>query len=304
MNTVFSNRLVLAGIAAVGLAGSSQALEVEVEITNNSPTGGVVLTPVWVGFHDGSFDSYNGGLSAQVGLERLAEDGDNSVISSDFLGGYTYIDNSGSSPVSARVLTSQTTGRVDGTIGSPTGPGPIQPGETETQRFTIGADGSNRYFSYASMILPSNDFFLANGSPTAFDLASLYDGVGEITFQIGLPGTANDAGTEQEDFDFAAPPLGGLQAFFPGVGFDGTDGQAAPNQSSADNTLAIQNVVGDPFADFLNADGLDLSQLNFNDNSLYTNGIATITIRAVPEPGSLTVLGLGGLALISRRRRR
>lgn len=286
-------------IAAVGFTHNTQALDVEVEITNNAPTGGVVLTPVWVGFHDGSFDSYNGGLSSQVGLERLAEDGNNSVISADFLGGYTYVD----SGTSARVLTGQTSGRVDGTIGSTDGsPPPVQPGETVTRQFTIDADGSNRYFSYASMILPSNDFFVANGNPFAHDLSSLYDGEGEITFVIGLPGTVNDAGTEQEDFDFAAPPLGGLQGLFPQVGFDGDDGQIAPNQSSADDTLAIQNVSGDPFADFLNADGLDLSQLNFNDASLYTNGIATVTIRVVPEPTSLALIGLGGLIALRRRR--
>ena len=92
--------------------------EIQVTVTNNAPAGGVSLTPVWVGFHNGSFDSYNGGLSSQPGLERIAEDGNPAVISSDFLGGYTYIDDSGVDPVSDRVLSSQSgADRVDGLVG-------------------------------------------------------------------------------------------------------------------------------------------------------------------------------------------
>jgi len=48
----------------------AQTQQVRVEVTSNAPTGGVAITPLWVGFHNGSFDSYNGGLSSQEGLER------------------------------------------------------------------------------------------------------------------------------------------------------------------------------------------------------------------------------------------
>lgn len=54
----------------------AQSQQVRVTISSNAPTGGVALTPLWAGFHDGSFDSYNGGQSAQQGIERIAEDGD------------------------------------------------------------------------------------------------------------------------------------------------------------------------------------------------------------------------------------
>jgi len=77
--------------------------QVRVTVSSNAPVGGVALTPVWVGFHDGSFDSYNGGLSSQVGLERLAEDGNNSVLAADFANNLTYIDNSSGTAVSATV---------------------------------------------------------------------------------------------------------------------------------------------------------------------------------------------------------
>jgi len=109
--------LVVAILAtSTGLLKAQDAL-VEVTIENIAPENGVVLTPVWVGFHSGSFDSYNGGLTSLEGLERVAEDGNNSVISQQFLdfnrnrGGYTYVDNSGSSPVSALVRTGDLTDR-------------------------------------------------------------------------------------------------------------------------------------------------------------------------------------------------
>lgn len=290
------SRFALAGVAAVGAAAGSQALEVQVEVTNIGPDGGVYITPLWVGFHDGSFDSYNGGLSAQEGLERVAEDGDTSVLSADFLGGYTYID----SGASARVLTSQTTGRVDGTIASPTGPPPIAPGETVSDVFTIAADGSNRYFSYASMVLPSSDYFIANGSATAHDLSSLYGApIGsEITFFIGQ--TVNDAGTEVNDF--GTGPGNGL---FPQLNIVG--GQSGPDDG-ADQNGVILNVDGIPYGGFLNSPAdLDTNPaaalIDFNRADIYPDGLAQVTVRVVPEPSSLALIGIGTLAVIRRRRR-
>ncbi len=287
---------VVAVVVASTFASRAQAIQrVRVDITSNAPDGGVALTPVWVGFHDGSFDSYNGGLTSQVGLERLAEDGDNSVISADFLGGYTYIDNSSGSAVSARVLSSQSgSERVDGEVASTTGAPPIQPGETATSFFDIDTSGINRYFSYASMVLPSNDFYVANGNPFAHDLSSLYDGEGSVTFSIGLPGTVNDAGTEVESYvTSAANGLFGLAG-----------GQSGPNQGADENGVNA-NVLGpDPLSALNFIEGTPAT-FDFNDSSLYPNGIATITITAVPEPSSIAlgVLGLVGIGMISRRGR-
>lgn len=268
------------------------ALEVLVTITNNAPTGGVALTPLWVGFHDGSFDSYDSGLSVQEGLERVAEDGNTSVIDTDFLGGFTYIDNSVGSPASATVASSQAgSERVAGTIASPSGPPPIQPRETSSQVFTISADSTNRWFSYAAMVIPSNDFFVANGNPLAHDLMSLFDGVGSVSFNIGVAGTVTDAGSETTDFETSA--ANGL--------FGLSGGQSGPNEGAAENGV-VTTVVGDPFAGF----GITVpSQFDFNNGSLYGSGIGTVTITAVPEPAS-ALLFLSGLALswLSRKAQR
>ncbi len=277
-------------IAAFFASSAMATQQVRVEITSNVPTGGVALTPVWVGFHDGSFDSYNGGLSSQPGLERIAEDGDASQISSDFQGGFTYIDNSGGPAVSATVLSSQAgSERVDGTIGSPSGPPPIQPGETASSTFFIDTNGSNRYFSYVSMVIPSNDYYVANGNPFIHDLFSLYDGTGSISFDIGLPGTVNDAGTEVNDYTTSA--ANGL------FGLGG--GQGGPNNGADENGVNT-NVNGNPFENF----GISTpAAFNFNDAGLYPNGIATITITAIPEPTTAVLAMLGIAGGVMRRRR-
>jgi len=241
--------LVVAVVALLGLvpAQAQETTLVTVTIENISPENGVALTPVWAGFHSGSFDSYNGGLRSLRGLERVAEDGNNSVISQQFLnfdsqrGGYSYIDNSGNNPKSRLVRTGDLTDafRQDATIGA----APLRPGDTATSMFELRTDGSNDFFSYVSMVLPTNDFFTANGSPVAHDIGDILDNGGEISFFIGTPnGGVNDAGTEREDFRFSAGnPL-----------FEGRNlpaGQSGPNRGRR-TRRAITNVEGEAFADF------------------------------------------------------
>ncbi|MEO1431654.1 MAG: spondin domain-containing protein, partial [Cyanobacteria bacterium J06633_8] len=123
-------------------------VEVTVTVENLAPDNGTLLTPLWVGFHDGTFDTYDSGRPASAGLESLAEDGNTNLISREFI--------------------SSGAGLVDGTITAPGGatPGPIDTGETTSLTFTLDRSlASSRFFNYASMVLPSNDAFIANGNP-------------------------------------------------------------------------------------------------------------------------------------------
>ncbi len=277
--------LLVAGQAAVA------AVQVQVEVTSNAPADGVYLTPVWVGFHNGSFDSYNSGLSAQPGLERIAEDGDATQLSTDFGDGKTYVDTSGGPAVSATVDSGQAGGeRVQGSVGG----GPIGPGSTHTAMFMIDQTGENQYFSYASMVIASSDYFIANGSAAAHDLSGLMNIGDEVSFTVGASGSVNDAGTEVNDF--ATSAANGL------FGIPG--GQTGPDQGADEGGVVAS--VTDPYDDFLNRPtdfDTNFPNFQFNDSGLYPNGIATVTISVVPEPASMSVLmGLGAWVLGRRRR--
>ncbi|MEM7555079.1 MAG: spondin domain-containing protein [Cyanobacteria bacterium P01_A01_bin.84] len=155
-------------------------VEVTVSIENLAPENGTFLTPFWVGFHDGNFDTYDRGRPASEGLERLAEDGNTNVISREFI--------------------SSGAGVVDGTIaGSEGTPGPIDPGENTSFTFTLDRSlASSRFFNYASMVLPSNDAFVANGNPQAREIFDENGNFLGADFVI----TGNqvlDAGTEVND---------------------------------------------------------------------------------------------------------
>ncbi|MDJ0661527.1 MAG: spondin domain-containing protein [Crocosphaera sp.] len=276
MINLFKNTKTLLTVLTVGsvvtTASAAQALTLRVQVDNIGPDGGVAVTPVWVGFHDGSFDSYNGTLPAEPGLERIAEDGDTSLISQDFLNNLTYIDTSSGTPVSATVLSTQVGTRVDGAIGG----GPIEAGNSAMSIFEVTPDDSNRYFSYASMILPSNDYYVANGNPLAHSLTSLFTGAEtEISFEIGLAGLVNDAGTEINDFATSAGNgLFGLPGGQPTAGVGADEGGVNLN-------------VSDPYGNFLNTPAnfeTEFASLNFNDQTLYPDGIARVTISVVEEP--------------------
>lgn len=275
---------ITAALAAFSLfilgGANASATTIQITIENLAPAGGVFLTPVWVGFHNGSFDSYDEGAPAAVELERLAEDGNNAPIADTFGAGGTLIP-TGVDPSGAR---------MQGTLGGM----PIAPGAAVSGVFDLDLDGDNQFFSYASMILTSNDYFIANANPLAHNLSLLVGG-GSISFGIGLPGTVNDAGTEVNDFATAA-----AAGLFPGLG---TTGQSGPDEGEDQNGVVMD--VANPFSTFLNTpDDVDLSLLNFNDTSLYPGGVAQVTISTVvPEPTTALLLSFGAIGLAASRRR-
>jgi hypothetical protein len=197
-----------------------------VSVENLAPENGAFLTPLWFGFHDGTFDTYDRGRPVSPGLESLAEDGDTALISQEFdLAGF---------------------GTVQGTIlGEDGTPGPIDPGETAS--FTVELDPNDptsQFFNYASMIIPSNDFFIANGNEQAhpiFDEAGNFIGADFIV----LGSNVLDAGSEVND------EIPANTAFF---------GQMAPNTGVDENgvvELAEGFIPDGPILsseDFFNAD--------------------------------------------------
>ncbi len=179
-------------IAAAVLTGFSftaltaQAVEVKVTVENLAPTGGVFNTPVWVGFHNGSFDLYEMGEPASMALERLAEDGSIGPLSEEFL--------------------SMQADAVDGVVLDPAGfaGAPVfEPGSKSSLMVDLDP-AANGYFSYASMVIPSNDAFVANGDPMMY---RLFDDNGEFMGPISITVFGShvlDAGTEDNTEEDAA----------------------------------------------------------------------------------------------------
>ncbi|MEM9082131.1 MAG: spondin domain-containing protein [Planctomycetota bacterium] len=256
------------GIGALTLiAGSAFGQNLLVTFENVGPADGVAFTPLWVGFHDGSFDSYDGGAPASAGIEQIAELGQTGLISSEF-------------------NTATGGNGFDTTLASSDGPPPFLGGQSQTFELNVTDTTNNRYFSYASMVIPSNDLFIANGNPFAHLIFNV-DGsfAGPVTIDI-FGREVNDAGTE------ANSVLNG-GAFVDGV--DATLG--GPGEGLIAN---IGELATDPLDDILGTltpPGFTVNQ-GFGADTL----IARITIEQVPTPGAGVLAAIGGLAAMRRRR--
>lgn len=185
MSTMITTAKISAAAMAVALAllaNPADAAKVRVTITNLAPAGGTYLTPFWVAFHNGSFDTYNRGEAVSPAFERLAEDGNTGPLSMTFSGVVGPIPGNGQ----------------DATIVEPDGfPGmPVfDPGNSSTQVFDVSPT-SEGFFSFASMVIPSNDAFIGNDNPQAY---SVFDSEGRVkTLDIIVNGNqVLDAGSEQ-----------------------------------------------------------------------------------------------------------
>jgi hypothetical protein len=241
--------------------GAAAAAEIRVTIRNLAPQNGTYLTPVWVGFHNGAFDTFDSGLAASIALERLAEDGDTAPLSSAFaLSG---------------------NGSQDATLMGPAGP--IAPGQTTSMLFSVDPfAATGMYMSYASMVIPSNDAFIANGNPMAIEIFNPAGGFVGGTF-IVMGSMVWDAGTEVND----EAPMN--TAFL---------GQMAPNTGVTENGVVMLH------PGFI-AGGNILSTPMFANADFKAPGyqVAQITIEAIPEPATISLIA-GPLLLLAIRHRR
>lgn len=155
---------------------------ITVSVTNTLGEGGTFVTPVWFGFHDGeNFDLYDRGEASSLGLERLAEDGVVTGIAAEF-------------------NQQAGDGGVDSTVfGFDGAPGPIDPGETASFTINVNPEDVGRgYFTWATMIIASNDAFLASPGNPLTD--AIFDEEGNFIGPIVIERFGRDvldAGTEE-----------------------------------------------------------------------------------------------------------
>lgn len=280
----FLTTLVMAAVLAV----PAGATTLRITVTNNQAApedglAGFALTPVYSAFHNGNFDSYDLGVDVSAGVERLAELGDTSLLPGERTA-------PGVSPGS--VATTIANGR------------PIFGGETAVGEITITDFTNQRFFSFLSMVVPTNDTFIANGNPLAFDLFN-DDGTFAGLRTIDITGLqVRDAGTEAND----ATASGGAAFSSIAVGTEGANTRGTTGVT--DGFAGLSTFLGTPTIPGFTIDP-DLGGPGFFDNpenaALFS--IATITIEevsAVPLPAGgvllLSALGMAGFA--ARRRAR
>lgn len=220
--------------------GDGTAITVTVE--NLSGEGGSFLTPVWFGFHDGEdFDLFNTGEAASEGLERLAEDGTIDVIGEEF---------------------AMQTGAA-GTAGAVFGEGGvIATGEQTRATINVTDAQGQGFFTWATMVIPSNDAFLAVPDDALAD--PIFDADGNFLGPLVIERSGADvldAGTEVNNEEGAAflnqtaPDEGtvenGVVAAHPG--FNGSVGNpdgGPVNILSGDAVTAAGTVIDPSVADF------------------------------------------------------
>ena len=261
----------------------AEVVPVRVTLTNRAPANGKFLTPLWVGFHDGSFDLYDPGQPVSAAFERLVEDGSTLLadvplpsISEAFR----------ASPAGAA-------GGVDDAIPNNVGfrrPGfmTLPPGQSLTKTFLLDpANPGTRFFSYAAMVIPSNDYFIANADPQAFPIFG--PGGRGLGADINVSGgQVREAGSEVSD------EIPANTAFF---------GQMGGNVGEAQNgvvtfapgykTPGSGGILDDPR--FVNAD------FTAADYQVAHIDVAVVPVPAALIPGLTTLAALGGFSLWRKR---
>jgi hypothetical protein len=235
----------------------------EISVTNNQPNGGFAISPVWVGVHDGTFTTFTPGSTASASIQAVAELADTSKITADFTG-----------------HGAQTT----------VGGMPYVPGASVTSFLNVADPATERYLSFAAMVVPSNDFFIANADPKAFQL---FDAAGNFlglrTIEI-FGANVWDAGTEVDNINFGA-------AFIVGDNIQ--------DHVDANGTIMAVFGGGTDFSAYLSSIDGKPTPAGYDISHLISSGdlIATIQISSVPEPSTLALFALGmpGAVLATRR---
>ena len=254
-------RSAVGAAAVLALCASAQAALVDVTVTvsNLQPANSVSFAALHLGFNSGSFDAFNIGEAATAPIISVAELGTGAAWQAAF---------AAADPTATRGIVA---GRLD-------------PGATRSNTFRVDTS-LNPYFTFASMVVPSNDFFIGNDDPLEYLLLGMN---GELLIPSITVGASEiwDAGSETFDPMAAAFIFGGTSSLR-------TD----------------QNgVVAFDFAELAGFDGLTTSAGNIflsaltADSDVYRIGFS---VTAVPEPGSVGLVAAGLMAIgFAKRRRR
>ena len=166
-------------------AASGDFVQVRVTVENVAAAGSVTFAPLRIGFHNGTYDPFNEGETATESIISIAEGGSGSAFFPAFMAA-----------------------QPDATLGTvvPNPAGPLLPGGTGTAVFNVDP-AANRFFTFGAMVVPSNDYFIGNDSPTQY---MLFDESGEFipTTIVQTAADIWDAGSEVDGIFGAAFLMG------------------------------------------------------------------------------------------------
>lgn len=249
-----------ASAAILGLLperGLGQTVQLRVTVENLAPANSISLAPFRFGFGNGTFDSFDNNLPAfLLGAPSIAE----APIVTIAEGG------SGSNWFPAFQAA-----EPNANLGSITGPmiPPFLPGESSSAIFEI--DPTNRFFTFGTMVVPSNDHFLGNANPTAFEV---FDAGGNLILNSITEDASRiwDAGSETENPANAAFLVGGVN--------DQRENEGLP--------------VTFNFADLSAFNGLTTAAGYTFDSTLLSSStpVLRISFAVVPEPSTVLLASL------------
>ncbi len=237
-------------------AASAAPINLQVTISNLAPTHSVSFAPLRLGFHSGTFDAFNNGQAATAPIISVAEGGSGA----DWF------------PAFAAADPTATIGSIGGAL---------LPGQSRSAVFSVDP-AINPFFTFASMVIPSNDYFIGNDSATEYQL---FDASGKLVLgsidQLGSD--IWDAGSELFDPAAAAFLVGGSNGL----------------------RTAQNGVVNFDFAELAGFDGLTTAAgYVFSSQLRADTGVYRINFTQIPEPGSVGLISAALLAAgwVSRRR--
>jgi len=260
--------MIAALLAGAGSFASAETVSVTIENTLQGEN--FFFTPVWIAAHNGGFDTFDTGMAAFnfPGLTDLAENGNASPLGEAFA-----------------LSAAGTAGGVDTVIDSANGSSPpFSPGESVTASFDVGDASVNRFFSFASMVVPSNDLFFGNDNPSAHEL---FDAMGNFNGPVTIEIFGSDILDNGTEVNSATND----------AAFSTNDGQSLPEIGVIDPFFSgpEDEAYLESFFGSTTNDGSTINAA-FGPDDL----VARITITPAPS-GTLLLAGAGLLA--ARRRR-
>ncbi|NET05243.1 MAG: PEP-CTERM sorting domain-containing protein [Symploca sp. SIO2B6] len=296
---LFKNPTILmAAIAALSstmtMTSTANAITLNLSVENLSPENGAVLSPVWFGLHDGTFNTFDPGSPASSAIEAIAEDGLTGLEFST--PGFSFDNtpleglnlNNTPIPLSSTIanLFTQSSGTTNDVIQGKIFENALGlfPGDAATVKINLDDNliANNRFFSYVSMLIPTNDGFIGDDEPIEiFDAEGNFIGADFIV----LGSDVWDAGTEVNDESLSSLPFS-LEVLAQGEDENGV-------------VEKFPGFTGDEIFSFIPS--LSNADFTVEDYQVARIRVTQVT-ESVPEPTTtIGLFALGGLFVLRRR---